>query len=320
MKPRKEFQELLTRKRLKKTSQRALIWGILVDSKGRHPSVEEIRDLLLAKGHRIGVATIYRTLRILLESGLIRQSKLGGMTHYEPIVGEPNHLHFICNECGKTVEYPSSKIERLIQSVTSDYGFQERYSRYMIFGVCKSCQRKQEKSMEPSERVRLEMTAMRDALELTLVIERLGYTFYTNASKKTKNDRGRVMFRRLAAEESDHLRRVQQEHRDLLHAHGWLKREPMRLPVSRKIAQEIFPQKELLRLQVHDETTDLEALSLAMDLERRSQEFFRAFASQLSDPKGRKAFMEFADAEESHLEALVAEYNTRTQPATPQDS
>src|SRR5213593_5033272 len=113
MKPRKEFQELLAKKKLKKTSQRALVWGALLESKG-HPSVEEIHDLLLAGGRRIGMATIYRTLKILLTSGLIRQSKLGGMTHYEPVISEPNHLHFICNSCGRTVEFPSQRIENLI--------------------------------------------------------------------------------------------------------------------------------------------------------------------------------------------------------------
>src|SRR5207244_377164 len=62
---RKELQQLLAELKLKKTSQRALIWKALLDSKG-HPSVEEIRDKLLKEGHRIGLATIYRTLKILL--------------------------------------------------------------------------------------------------------------------------------------------------------------------------------------------------------------------------------------------------------------
>jgi rubrerythrin len=240
---------------------------------------------------------------------MIRQSKLGGMTHYEAVVKQPNHLHFICNTCGRTVEFPSSRVESLIQTVTRDHGFEERYSRYMIFGICKACQKKQEKTTAgPSEKIRLEKTAVRDALELTLAIERLGYTFYTNASRKTKNDSGRVMFQRLAAEESDHLRRLQQEHRSLIEEHGWLKREPARLPISRKIAQEIFPHKELLRFQVSDATTELEALDIAMDLERRSHQFFLRFAKQLTDPNGRKAFMDFAKEEESHLETLQKEY------------
>src|SRR5687767_14006167 len=145
MKPRKEFQALLTRKKLKKTSQREFIWQFLMDSKG-HPSVEEIRDHLLDKGHRVGIATIYRTLKILLAAGMIRQSKLAGMTRYEAVEKEPNHLHFICKVCERTVEFPSHRIEDLIRGVTQDHGFRERYSRYMVFGICRMCQKKQERS------------------------------------------------------------------------------------------------------------------------------------------------------------------------------
>jgi Fur family transcriptional regulator, ferric uptake regulator len=311
MKPRNEFQKLLADKKLKKTSQRALIWGALLEAKG-HPSVEEIREILLRNGHRIGLATIYRTLKILLASGFIRQSKLNGMTRYEPVVKQPNHLHFVCNSCGSNVEFPSRRIETLIQSVTEQYGFQERYSRYAIFGICKSCLRKEQKSAGVNERQRLKTTMVRDALELTLSIERRGYTFYTNAAKKTKNASGKLMFQRLAAEESQHLRRLQEEYRALLNNNEWLKREPARLPVSRKIAEEIFPQKELLKVEVTDSTTDRDALNIAMDLERRSHRFFSDFAKQMSDASGKKIFNEFARDEESHLQELMVEYNNLT--------
>jgi Fur family transcriptional regulator, ferric uptake regulator len=309
MKQRKEFHKLLSERKLKKTSQRALIWGVLLETKG-HPSVEEIRDSLLAKGHRIGLATIYRTIKILLASGFVRQSKLHGMTRYEPVINQPNHLHFICNDCGKTVEFPSRKIETLIQRVTAEYSFEERYSRYAIMGLCKTCVRKEQKAAGLTEKQRLETTMVRDALELTLSIERRGYTFYTNASRKTKNGSGRIMFQRLAAEESDHLRRLQDEYRSLVQQNEWLKREPARLPLSRKIADEIFPQKELLKVEVKEETSDLDALNIAMDLERRSHQFFKDFAEQMSDANGRRIFMEFAKDEESHLRALRAEYQT----------
>jgi rubrerythrin len=164
-----------------------------------------------------------------------------------------------------------------------------------------------------SEEQRLQTTVVRDALELTLAIERRGYTFYTNASRKTKNGSGRLMFQRLAAEESDHLRRLQQERESLLEKHEWLKREPARLPLSRKIVEEIFPQKELLKIEVKDETSDLDALNIAMNLERRSHQFFTDFAMQISDANGRKIFMDFAKDEESHLQALVKEYNSLLQ-------
>src|SRR5262249_32655110 len=158
---------------------------------------------------------------------------------YEPVINQPNHLHFICNSCGSTVEFPSRKIENLIRRATEQNGFEERYSRYAIFGLCKPCVRQQQKAAGLDEQQRLETTVVRDALELTLAIERRGYTFYTNASRKTKNGSGRLMFQRLAAEESDHLRRLQAEHQSLLRQHEWLKREPSRLPLSRKIVEEI---------------------------------------------------------------------------------
>ena len=308
MKQRKELQQLLTEKKLKRTSQRALIWSALLESKG-HPSVEDIRNNLMKQGHRIGLATIYRTIKILLASGFIRQSKLHGITYYEPVVKQPNHLHLVCNTCGKNIEFPSRKIETLIAHITRRYDFEERYSRYAIYGLCRSCQRKQRKAAALNERERLEKTVVRDALELTLAIERRGYTFYTNASRKTKNDRGRVMFQRLAAEESDHMRRVQAERRSLLQENQWLKHEPARLPLSRKIAEEIFPEKELMKLEVKEETTEREALRIAMNLERRSHRFFKDFARQIDDLSGRKIFVEFAEDEASHLQTLIAEYN-----------
>src|SRR5262249_25409251 len=119
MKPRKELQQLLRKQKLKKTSQRELIWNVLVEAKG-HPSVEQIRDFLLVKGHQIGIPTIYRPLKILLPSGFVRQSRLQGTTRYEPVFGQPNHLHFICNSCGSNVEFPSRKVESLIKRVTAD--------------------------------------------------------------------------------------------------------------------------------------------------------------------------------------------------------
>jgi rubrerythrin len=226
------------------------------------------------------------------------------------VVNQPNHLHFICNVCGSTVEFPSRRVEDLIRRATDANNFEERYSRYAIFGICKTCLRKQRKTAGLNEQQRLETTVVRDALELTLAIERRGYTFYTNASRKTKNGRGRLMFQRLAAEESDHLRRLQAEHQSLLQKNEWLKREPARLPLSRKIVEEIFPQKELLKIEVKDETSDLDALNLAMNLERRSHQFFTDFAEHISDANGRKIFMDFAKDEESHLKELVTEYNS----------
>ncbi len=307
MKQKKRFQNFLSENKLKKTSQRALVWDALLKAED-HPSVEDIRERLLEEGHRIGLSTIYRTLKILLESGMIRQSKPADTTRYEALINQPNHIHFICNRCGKTQEFPSRRIEHLIQEETDKNDFQAVYSRYAIFGFCRECAEQEASEAGLDSKERQQKIFARDALELTLAVERRGYSFYINASKKTQNPDGRRMFQDLAEEESDHLDKLQHEYRVLIDEHSWLRREPARLPVSRKIADQIFPERELLNVDVQDRTTHLEALEIAIDLERKSHRFFTDFAKQLDDPRGRKIFRDFADEERTHLESLRKEH------------
>ena len=309
MKQKKRFQDFLAERKLKRTSQRTLVWETLLDSEG-HPTVEEIRERLLERGHRVGLSTVYRTLKILLDSGMIRQSKIDNTTLYEPLISQPNHIHFVCNQCGKTEEFSSPKLERLIKSVTEEHQFEERFSRYAIYGLCRGCAKKEARQAGLTERQRRQKILARDALELTLAVERRGYSFYTHASKKTQDTGGRRMFLQLAEEESEHLERLQGEYRTLMEENEWLRREPSRLPASRKIAGEIFPQRKLLQMEVSDETTHLEALGIAIDLERKSHHFFNNFARQLEDLRGRKVFRDFAREERSHLEGLLEEYES----------
>ena len=102
--------------------------------------------------------------------------------------------------------------------------------------------------------------------------------------------------------------RLRLEYKALIDEHRWLRREPARLPVSRKIADAIFPERELLSVDVRDAMTHVEALSLAIDLERKSHKFFTDFAKKLDDPRGKKIFRDFAREERSHLESLRKEY------------
>jgi Fur family ferric uptake transcriptional regulator len=305
--PRERFRSLLERKQLRKTSQRALVWAVLLEAED-HPGVDDIRERLLEKGHRIGLSTIYRTLKILLDAGMIRQSRLDGITRYEPIFNEPNHIHFVCNQCGRTEEFASPPIEKLISGETQRHGFRPLYSRYAIMGFCRECSGRNMRESGLGEREREQKILARDALELTLAVERRGFSLYSSAARKTRDSKGRRMFEVLAAEESEHMERLRTEYRQLLGEHGWLRREPARLPASRRIADEIFPERELLNLEVGEETTEADALRIAIDLERRSHRFFNEFARKLEDPRGRRLFREFAREEQRHLESLLEAY------------
>jgi Fur family ferric uptake transcriptional regulator len=315
MKHQDRFRNVLEGKKLRKTAQRDLVWSTLLEADD-HPAVDDVRERLLEKGHRIGLSTIYRTLKILLDSGMIRQSRLDGVTRYEPIISQPNHIHFVCNQCGKTEEYSSKKVEKLIRSEIEKHQFQQVYSRYAIFGFCGECAEEEVRETGLDERQRQQKILARDALELTLAVERRGFSFYSSAARKTLDPEGRKMFRGLADEESEHMKRLQAEYRALLAEHGWLRREPTRLAVSRKIADDIFPERALLNVEVQEGTTQLDALRIAIDLERKSHRFFNNFARKLDDPRSRKIFREFAREEQSHLDSLLIEYD-RLEAKTP---
>lgn len=307
MKQDQRFQNLLEEKKLRKTSQRALVWATLLEATD-HPTVEDIHERLIRKGHRIGISTIYRTLRILLDSGMVRQSRLDGLTRYEPIINEPNHIHFVCNQCGRTEEFPSPRIEALILEETGKHDFQQVYSRYAIFGLCRDCVREEARRTGMDERQREQKILARDALELTLAVERRGFSFYSNAARKTLDPAGRRMFRGLAEEESEHMSRLQDEYQSLIREHAWLRKEPNRLPVSLQIADDIFPERELLSVEVQEGTSQLDALQIAIDLERKSHRFFNDFSRKLEDPRSRKLFRDFAREEQTHLNNLLNEY------------
>jgi len=93
----------------------------------------------------ISVSTIYRTLELLVDSGLVRQVDLGDRhLHYEHIFGRRHHEHMICVGCGKVVELYDEELEGMILDFAARVGFQHHSHSLQVFGLCGECQRKAE--------------------------------------------------------------------------------------------------------------------------------------------------------------------------------
>lgn len=108
-----------------------------------HLSVGDIERALRARGVRIGKATVYRTLDVLLQAGLIQEHEFGeGFKRYEPLAAECQHEHLICISCGKVVEFSSERLERMKALIAEEYGFRPHHHRLEIYGVCGECQRR----------------------------------------------------------------------------------------------------------------------------------------------------------------------------------
>lgn len=123
------------------THQREAVADVVFAAEG-HLSVDEIEGLLRERGERIGKATIYRTLDLLVRSRLVEEHDFGeGFKRYENrLSGTPLHEHMICVECGTVTEFESPELYKIEQRVRSEFGFIPVRRRLEVYGLCQACQ------------------------------------------------------------------------------------------------------------------------------------------------------------------------------------
>ncbi|MEO5799766.1 MAG: Fur family transcriptional regulator [Gemmatimonadales bacterium] len=133
------FRRWLRDRHLPVTRQRDLVARTVFDSTA-HLSVDEIQRLLRDQQLRVGTATIYRSLEVLLQSGLVRSHDFGeGFKRYEATAGEGQHGHLICGRCGGVTEFSTERFERILPIVADEHGFQYQRHRVEVHGLCRAC-------------------------------------------------------------------------------------------------------------------------------------------------------------------------------------
>ena len=140
----KIFHEHLKRARLKRTSQRDLILEVFLDTE-EHVSSEDLYHLVKEKDPTVGFTTIYRTLKLLKDSGLARELEFhDGRMLYEHEYKHTHHDHLICTQCGKLIEFYNEQIERLQDEIVRAYNFKPLHHSHRIFGICADCQKEEQ--------------------------------------------------------------------------------------------------------------------------------------------------------------------------------
>jgi Fur family ferric uptake transcriptional regulator len=135
-----EVDVMLRQRGITATSRRLLIADILL-SRGGHLGAEELHALAHEEEPRIGLATVYRTLKLFTSKGLLAQRDFGeGRRRYEN-TGDGHHDHLICLDCGAVVEFDVPEIERLQAEVARGNGFLPVSHRMELFGYCPSCRK-----------------------------------------------------------------------------------------------------------------------------------------------------------------------------------
>ncbi len=134
-----KIEDFLKQKHLKFTEERKLIIDEMLSSQ-RHFEPEELVEHLRQKGKRVSRATVYRTLELLIEGGLVKKVCLGEHCfRYEHILGRKNHSHMVCLKCGALIEFSDEMIDQRQKWLSEQQGFEVLSRCFQIFGYCKNC-------------------------------------------------------------------------------------------------------------------------------------------------------------------------------------
>ncbi len=142
-----EFKIILKQNNLKFTKQREIILQTLYNNDD-HFSPEDLY-ILIKKRHpklNIGIATIYRTLNLLENSDIVTSISFGAAGKKFELGNKPHHDHIICKNCGLIVEFEDKSIELKQEKIAKSHGFKLTGHIMQLYGLCKNCQKKLDKS------------------------------------------------------------------------------------------------------------------------------------------------------------------------------
>ncbi len=138
--PHEVFLDYLRRRNLNMTPQRAVIVETFLATEG-HFSCEELCTMVRKADAAIGQATVYRTLKLLVDSGLAEPLLAGeGPVLYEHSYGHGHHDHLVCLNCNGKIEIVDQVIEDQQEQLAREHGFTLTRHSMILYGLCPRCQ------------------------------------------------------------------------------------------------------------------------------------------------------------------------------------
>jgi Fur family ferric uptake transcriptional regulator len=130
------LQNYLSKNGLRLTNQRKLIAETFFETEG-HLNFEQLYEAVRTRDGNVGQATVYRTLKVLVDSGLASSSRFGGNSAlYESAITDDHHDHLICTECGLIIEFCDDEIESRQHVVAKNNGFAIKDHTMELYGEC----------------------------------------------------------------------------------------------------------------------------------------------------------------------------------------
>ena len=133
------YRAALAERGLSVTQPRLRLGEIVFGTHG-HFTADDLVAMARDAGVRIGRVTVYRTLNLMVEAGLVEERPFQrGRMHYEHTIGHAHHDHMVCVGCGTIIEFESGAIEREQQKAAAKHGFDILHHSHTLFGRCRNC-------------------------------------------------------------------------------------------------------------------------------------------------------------------------------------
>lgn len=152
-------QSTLEERGIRLTKQRKILLDI-IDQSGAHLDAERLYQLAKERDSKLNRVTVYRTLKLLKEGGLVDELDLmhyAGDQHYYETRMKQEHAHVICLKCGRIEEYFGEQLRSLRQQIQETLGFEIVAARTEVGGYCAHCQVLRKQSVSPMKAADAEM-------------------------------------------------------------------------------------------------------------------------------------------------------------------
>lgn len=143
-----DIKKIFEKNNQKYTKQREIIFKALKESSPKHVTPEELFSIVREKNKQVGIATIYRTLNIFDELGIVNKQEFTDNAYTYELIDSSNshHDHIICTNCGKIIEDECISTNQLKKELKQRYDFDLNYYSLRIYGTCSECQKSRSKN------------------------------------------------------------------------------------------------------------------------------------------------------------------------------
>jgi Fur family ferric uptake transcriptional regulator len=306
MKKMKEETELfysyLRQNGLKKTYQKDLILETFLNTEG-HLSVEDVYALVKKRDRKVGVVTVFRTLKSLTACGIAREITLGdGLTRFEHHYHHPQHHHIVCTECHRAIEFVCPELERIQAEIIQKYNFQPIHHRFQTYGICEDCREQRVISDAPKHDT--DRIFARDSVKMALGVSNRFLEFYRDAANRNIELQGKEVFRQMAGAEENHIAELNARLDEIIRQEKEIEHAPIFLHFDPLEIAALLPDLSKYEVEGELRLDGKAAKSLVLSMNRKSADFFRNYSEKFAETQGKQIMLIFAGQEESHNEFI----------------